>query len=289
MAVYLLKELPSALKLKNKACPVFFEANNNACKILILNLMSTVEQTEEDILEKLALSDTDTEVTFLHTESWEYSSAPAGHYAKYYKTFSEIKDLYFDGFIVTGSPVLPATDNAFWEEFRAIDSWARTHVKSQFHICWGAFTSVMQRYGAELVWYDEKYFGIFPTIIHKLEDPIFSSMENGFLTYASREIGLDIEYIRKQEERGLVVLAEYEGKGPAIMRESDSAVFYSLCHFDYNGYTLQTEYLRDIGKGMDMHLPDNYYYNDNIEDGIKKSVLSNSFFIIDNWLRFYVR
>ncbi len=285
---YLDKKLPSAVKLKNKGLQVIFENNIRARSILILNLMTTVKQTEEDILEKLALSDTDTYVTFLHTESWIYKRVPSGYYAEYYRTFSEIKDKFFDGLIVTGSPVFPSPDNAFWNEYRKIDLWAQTHVKSQFHICWGAFASVMQRYDAEPVWYDEKYFGIFPTKINCPSEPIFNSLEDGFLSYASREIGFDIEFIRKQEEKGLVILAEYDGKGPAIMRERDRAVFYSLCHFDYNAYTLQNEYLRDIKRGIDMHIPDNYYHNDDVNEDIKKSVLSNSFFIIDNWLRFYV-
>ncbi len=286
--IYLDKKLPSAVKLKDRGFRVAFGTDTKACKVLILNLMTTVEQTEEDLLEKLALSDTDTYVTFLHTESRTYKRVPSGHYAKYYRTFSEIKDMFFDGLIVTGSPVFPSPDNAFWEEYRTIDLWAQTHVKSRFHICWGAFASVMQRYAAETVWYDEKYFGVFPTKIDYPSEPLFNSLEDGFLSYASREIGFDIGYIRKQEENGLIILAEYDGKGPAIMRERDSAAFYSLCHFDYNGYTLQNEYLRDINRGIDMHIPDNYYRNDNINEGIKKSVLSNSFFIFDNWLRFYV-
>ena len=57
----------------------------------------------------------------------------------FYKTFPEVKDEYFDGMIITGAPVehLPFEEVDYWEEFRQMLEWSKTHVYSTLHICWG--------------------------------------------------------------------------------------------------------------------------------------------------------
>ncbi len=289
MAVYMTAELPAAAQIKEKGFPIYFGENESAKKILVFNLMITVEQTEKDLIEKLVLSDVDTQLTFMRTESWTYRRASLEHYEKYYKTFSDIENLYYDGIIISGAPLIPGEDNAYWEEYRKICLWSDTHTKTQLHICWAGFAAVMQKYNAELVWYDEKYFGVFGSKILVNNEPILDCIDDGFLSYASREVGFDTDYVLDQESKGLKTLAVYNGiGGPALMREKDRPVFYTLCHFDYDAYRLQYEYHRDIGNNIDRQIPENYFVNDIIDGGIKKGALINSFFIFGNWLKYYV-
>ena len=292
MAVYMSKLLPVGKELQKMGLQVYetVPAGKKALKILVLNMMTTIEKTERGIIEKLSLSDVDTELTFIHTEKFLYSKGRQNeaieHYSKYYKPFSEIKDEYFDGLIITGAPAIPGPDNMFWDEYKEIDTWAKEHVKTEFHICWGAFGSIMQRYDAQFFWYDEKLHGVFKHEIVN-NDIIFNGLSNEFLATNSREIGFDEIQLSKKD--GLIILAKTEKGGPTILRERDYDVFYSLSHFDYVADTLENEYLRDIQKGKKPHLPSNYYVNDDPDDRIRKESLVNSFFIFDNWLNYYCK
>ncbi len=292
MAVYMSNLLPVGKELQKMGLKVFetVPAGKKTVKILVLNMMTTIEKTERGIIEKLSLSDVDTELTFIHTEKFLYSKGKQNeaieHYGKYYKTFSDIKDEYYDGLIISGAPAIPGPDNIFWDEYREIDTWAKEHVKSEFHICWGAFGSIMQRYDEQLIWYDEKMHGVFNNEIVS-DDKIFDGLSNGFLAVNSREIGFDGASLSKKD--GLIILSQTDKSNPTIIRERDYDVFYSLLHFDYVADTLEYEYLRDIKKGGTPHIPTDYYVNDNPDDGIRKESLYNSFFILDNWLNYYCK
>ncbi len=284
--------LPVGKELQKMGLQVFktVPTEKKTVKIIVLNMMTTIERTEQGIIEKLSLSDVDTDLTFMHTEKFLYSKGKQNeaieHYSKYYKPFSDIKDEYYDGLIITGAPIIPGPDNMFWDEYKEIDTWAKEHVKSEFHICWGAFGSIMQRYGVQPFWYEEKLHGIFENEILR-KDKIFDGLSNRFLAMNSREIGFDEIQLSKKE--GLIILSKTESGGPTIIRERAYDVFYSLLHFDYVADTLENEYLRDIKKGKAPHIPTNYYVNDSPDDGIKKESLANSFFIFDNWLNYYCR
>jgi len=59
-------------------------------------------------------------------------------------------------------------------------------------------------------------------------------------------------------------------------------------HPEYDRMTLDGEYKRDLGKGIDISLPKNYYPDD---DPANKPLLlwrSISFNLYNNWLNYYV-
>ena len=59
-------------------------------------------------------------------------------------------------------------------------------------------------------------------------------------------------------------------------------------HPEYDRYTLDKEYHRDLDKGLPIHIPYNYYPND---DPSQKPLLqwrSHSNNIYSNWLNYYV-
>ena len=58
----------------------------------------------------------------------------------FYKTFDEVQNNYYDGFIITGAPVeqMPFEEVDYWSELCKIMEWSKSHVYSTLHICWGA-------------------------------------------------------------------------------------------------------------------------------------------------------
>ena len=96
--------------------------------------------TETQLLRHLANTPLQLDIDFLYMESHRSKTTRSEHMETFYKTFSEVKDEYFDGMIITGAPVehLPFEEVDYWEEFSQVLEWSKTHVYSILHICWGA-------------------------------------------------------------------------------------------------------------------------------------------------------
>ena len=52
------------------------------------------------------------------------------HMSNFYKTFSDIRNDYFDGLIITGAPVenIPFEEVIYWKELTKVMEWSKTHV-----------------------------------------------------------------------------------------------------------------------------------------------------------------
>ena len=74
-------------------------------KIAILNLMPTKIETETQLLRLLGNSPLQVEPEFLQTGSYQAKHTAIEHLMSFYKTFDDVKDLKFDGLIITGAPV----------------------------------------------------------------------------------------------------------------------------------------------------------------------------------------
>ena len=64
--------------------------------------------------------------------------------------------------------------------------------------------------------------------------------------------------------------------------------FFITGHAEYDPYSLKSEYDRDIKAGMDMHIPINYYPDD---DPTKEPIVrwrSVANLLFNNWLNYYV-
>lgn len=81
----------------------------------------------------------------------------------FYKTFDEIRNNKYDGFVITGAPVerLPFEEVDYWDELCEIMEWTKTHVHSVFHICWGAQAALYYHYGIKKYDLNKKLFGVF--------------------------------------------------------------------------------------------------------------------------------
>ena len=90
-------------------------------QILILNLMPLKEDTELQLLRSLSNTPLQVDVTFMTVESHESKNTSVSHLNKFYQTFSELKDMKFDGMIITGAPVEQM-------EFEEVDYWKELDV-----------------------------------------------------------------------------------------------------------------------------------------------------------------
>ena len=259
-------------------------------KIVILNLMPIKITTETDLIRLLSNSPLQIEVSFMKLKSHTSKNTPIEHMKAFYRDFDLMRDEKFDGMIITGAPVehLDFEDVNYWSEIQDIFNWTRTHVTSTLYICWAAQAGLYHFYGVPKYPLEKKMFGIFEH--HVCEGfgklPIFRGFDDVFFVPHSRHT----EVRRKDIERcpELQIVSESEDSGVHIVMARGGREFYVTGHSEYAPYTLDTEYRRDLAKGLPIDMPKNYYRRDDPEKGPLVRWRSTANLLFSNWLNYYV-
>ena len=257
-------------------------------KILILNLMPTKVETETQILRLLSNSPIQVEAELLQTATHEVKNVSKEHMLKFYKSFEDVRNERFDGMVVTGAPVesMKFEQVDYWDELCDIFEWSKSNVYSSFYICWGAQAGLYYHYGLEKYQLEEKMFGVFE---HRSLDefhPLMRGLDDIFYVPHSRHTEIrrgDIALVKD-----LQILSYSEKAGVHLLSDMDCRNFYSTGHFEYDRDTLAREYFRDIDKGLDIKIPQNYFPDD---DPTKIPVVnwrSTANIIFSNWLNYFV-
>ena len=255
-------------------------------QIAILNLMPLKEDTELDLLRVLSNFPLQVQITFLMIESREAKHTTASHLNKFYNTWSEIKDERFDGLIITGAPVeqMEFEEVDYWDELSKIMEWSKTHVFSTFHVCWGAQAGLYYHHGIPKITLPKKLSGIYvETVLHHSK-MLMRGLDDTFFCPQSRYTGEDEEAIKNNPE--LYVVAAAKETGSCVILAYSSRQIFVTGHTEYDRYTLDKEYRRDMARGLNPDLPVNYYPND---DPTKRPTLSwrtSSNCLYTNWLNF---
>lgn len=257
-------------------------------KILILNLMPTKIITETQLLRKLSNSPLQCEIELLRMKSHKARNADAAHLKSFYTTFDKVKHGLYDGMIITGAPVenLEFSEVDYWQELTEIMDWTRTNVYCTLHICWGAQAALYYHYGIRKILLPQKLSGIYSHRLLKPTSPFFRGFDDEFLMPHSRYTGVDEADITAKP--GMELLAVSDKAGVFAVKSEDSRQFFIMGHPEYDGDTLATEYFRDVNKGLDIAVPENYFPGD---DPAKTPVVrwrSHGQLLYSNWLNYYV-
>lgn len=255
-------------------------------KILILNLMPLKEVTEVQFLRLLGNSPLQIEVDFCHTGSHKAAHVDSTYLQKNYLTFAEIKDKYYDGFIITGAPVetLAFEQVDYWQEIVGYLDWAKTHVFSVLHLCWGAQAGLFHSYGINKIALPKKLFGIYAYELTVKNNPLLRGFDDRYFIPQSRHTVIDDGAVERHPH--LQVLSRSTEKGINIVATKDLRQIFVLGHFEYDRRTLEKEYLRDKQKGLDISVPDNYYpYNQDTEQPMF-NWCSYAHLFYQNWLNY---
>lgn len=257
-------------------------------KIVILNLMPLKVTTETDLIRLLSNSPLQIEIDFLHMETHCSKNTPIEHLMSFYKTFDEIKKSNYDGMIITGAPVeqMPFEEVNYWSEISKIFDWARTHVTSTFFICWAAQAGLYYHYGINKYPLDAKMFGVFEHRMFDPKNPIFRGFDDVFYVPHSRHTEIRAEDIRKNPD--LTLLSESPESGVYMVMARNGREFYITGHSEYSPFTLDTEYKRDVSKGLPINMPQNYYRDDNPENEPLVRWRSHANLLFTNWLNYFV-
>jgi homoserine O-succinyltransferase len=210
------------------------------------------------------------------------------HMITFYKTFSDIKDEYFDGFIITGAPVeqMPFEQVDYWEELCTMMEWSKSHVQSTLHICWGAQAGLYYHYGVPKLPLPEKMFGVFEHRVTHKNSILFRGFDDVFWAPHSRHTTVSRAHI--EAVPALKILAESEEAGVYAVSTDGGRQIFITGHAEYDATTLDGEYRRDRDAGLPIHVPVHYYPDD---DDTKAPICrwrSGANLLFSNWLNYFV-
>ena len=258
-------------------------------RIVILNLMPDKETTETQILRALSNTPIQIDIDLLRISTHESKHTSKEHLFKFYETFDEIKDRVYDGMIITGAPVeqMPYEEVDYWDELVSIMEWSKTHVYSTMHICWGAMAGLYYHYGVPKYDLPEKCFGVFEhSMTWSKPVKLFRGFNDVFFVPHSRHTELRREDIVKIYD--LRILSESPESGVYAVSDRKGRQFFVTGHSEYDRFTLDSEYKRDVGLGRPIKIPVNYYPDD---DPSKTPVMlwrASATLLFTNWLNYYV-
>lgn len=293
MPINIPKQLPAAEHLKKEK--IFIMDTDRAIaqdirplNIVILNLMPEKEKTELQLLRLLGNTSLQVNVTFLHMATHDSKNVSKTHLDTFYSTYKEIEQRKYDGMIITGAPIehLQFEDVNYWSEMTEIMEWSKTNVTSVLHICWGAQAALYYHYGIGKYDLPKKCFGVFN---HRLSDPtihLVRGFNDEFNAPVSRYTDVSYEEI-KQNPR-LNLLSYSEDAGVFLVISNDKKHIMITGHLEYDATTLAEEYERDIKKGVEIDVPENYFPNDDPTKKPLNTWRSHTHLLFSNWLNYYV-
>ena len=293
MPIQIPNDLPATGILQNENIFVMSETRAvsqdiRPLEIVLLNLMPTKIVTETQLSRLLGNTPLQVHLELMHMSSHKSKNVSQEHLLTFYKSFEELKDRKFDGMVITGAPVenIEFEDVDYWDELCRIMEWSKTNVHSTFHICWGAQAGLYYHYGVQKKPLDEKMFGVFKHKADYKRAILLRGFDDEFWVPHSRHTTVLREDIEKVP--GLRILASSEEAGVYAIMNKEGRQIFITGHSEYDVDTLQREYLRDKNLGLPIHVPENYFPND---DDTQEPIVhwrAHANLLFSNWLNYFV-
>lgn len=257
-------------------------------KIAILNLMPKKIETETQLLRLLGNTPLQVDIELLQMASHKSKNTPQEHLLKFYNTFEDVKNNYFDGLIITGAPVemLDYQQVDYWDELCAVMEWSKTNVFSTFYICWGAQAGLYYHYGINKVQLDKKMFGLFPHEQTAKGHYLLYGFDDIFYVPHSRHTGIDEKAV--EENKDLIILSRSKEAGIYMICDKEAKKFFITGHSEYDRDTLANEYFRDLAKGLEIEVPVNYFPDNDPKKTPIINWRAHANMLFSNWLNYFV-
>ena len=257
-------------------------------RIAIVNLMPTKIDTETQLLRLLGNTALQVETELIKMRTHVSRNTSAEHLTAFYKTFPEVSDQNFDGMIITGAPVeqMDFEEVEYWDELCTIMEWSKKHVHSTFHICWGAQAALYYHFGIRKHLMDHKLFGVFPHHAERKNYILLRGFDDIFMAPHSRHTTV----YREDLERcpALKILASSKEAGVYAAATDNGRQVFIMGHSEYDPLTLEREYMRDKKAGLPIHVPVNYYPDDDDTKPPLVTWRSHANLLYANWLNYMV-
>ena len=164
--------------------------------------------------------------------------------------------------------------------------YTKENVYSTIHLCWGALAGLYYHFGIPKVHLDKKMFGVFEHRVTRPSNPLVRGFDEVFYAPHSRWAGLDRAAIDACGD--LRILAESDVAGPMLLSTESGRQIFVIGHPEYDKYTLDKEYKRDVAAGKPINIPCNYYPDDDPSRDPLFRWRAHGYLLYTNWLNYYV-
>ena len=293
MPLILPKNLPAAEALERENIFVMPEerARNQdirPLRIVVVNLMPTKIATETQLARLLASTPLQVVLTFLRTGTHQSKNTSENHLQAFYRTVDEVMGERFDGMIITCARVeqMPFEEVDYWPELCRIMDFSKKNVWSTLHVCWGAQAGLYHHFGIRKQPLDEKMFGIFPHRVTRPSSPLVRGFDEIFYAPHSRHTTVSREDVLATPQ--VRVLAESDEAGLYLMATDSGRQIFVTGHPEYDRLTLDSEYRRDLARGLAIQPPAHYYADDDPGRDVLFRWRGHAHLLYSNWLNYYV-
>jgi len=291
MPIRLPSDLPAYQVLTHEGVMVLDEATAarqdiRPLRIGLLNLMPKKIQTETQFARLIGATALQIELHLIRMSAHKTKNTAAAHMESFYQSFADVaaSGIKFDGLIITGAPIehLPFEDVTYWSELRDVFNWTQTHVHSTFGVCWGGMAMINHFHGVEKHMLSQKAFGCFRHRNMAPSSPYLRGFSDDFVIPVSRWTEMRQDEI--DAATGLKTLLHSQEVGPCLVEDAQHRAVYIFNHLEYDSDTLKQEYDRDIANGTPIHVPGNYYPNDDPARVPENRWRSHAHLLYGNWL-----
>ena len=281
--------LPARVLLEQEGVMVMTESTAvrqdiRPLRIGLLNLMPDKIATETQIARLIASTPLQVELTLIRVDTHASKNTSEDHLISFYRTWREVRDQNFDGFIITGAPIetLPFDDVTYWTELTEILDWTTTNVHSTFTICWGAMAALWHFHDVPKHILQDKACGVYRHRNLQPTSPYLMGFSDDFSVSVSR--WTEVRRADVEEVPGLEILMESDETGVCLISEMEGRRLYMFNHIEYDSTTLAKEYFRDIAAGTPPPVPHNYFPNDDPNLAPVNRWRSHAFLLFSNWI-----
>lgn len=288
MPIRIPDDLPARPVLEREGVRVMDEATAikqdiRPLHIGLLNLMPNKIETETQFARLIGATPLQIDLTLIHPTSHQPKTTPKDHLEAFYRTWADIRDETFDGFIITGAPLgtISFEEVAYWPELVEIFEWTRTNVHAPLFVCWGAMAALYHFHGINKIRLEHKLSGVFA---HENKWPgcrWLLGFDDVVEMPVSRYSRLDERGIEAVD--GLRILLRHEDTGPGLLDELALRRLYMINHLEYEADTLRAEYLRDR-ENEAASLPYAYFPANDPESVPQSRWRAHGHLLIANWI-----
>ena len=293
MPIKIPNDLPAAELLRNEGVRLIGEdvaekQDIRPMQVGLLNLMPDKLTTETQFARLLGATPLQVELTLISTGSYIPTNVSHSHLQSFYRSWEQVRDRKFDGLLITGAPVelLEYEDVKYWQELVEIFEWSRTHVHSTFNVCWGARAALYHFHGVPKHTLPQKRFGIFRHEVTEPRDaarsPLMRGFDDEFWVPVSRHTEVREEDL--PSEGSIRVLARSSRAGLCLCEDPVNRHLFMFNHLEYDTFTLDREYRRDLERGVAIEMPLRYYPDDDLAKRPVNRWRAYAHLLFGNWI-----
>ena len=164
--------------------------------------------------------------------------------------------------------------------------WSVTNVTSTIFLCWAAQAAFYHFYGINKKMLPKKLSGVYEHKVYNRKEPLVRGFDYFFNAPHSRNTETPENEIKKCKE--VTIMADSAAAGVFLAIAESGKKIFVMGHPEYDRTTLDYEYKRDIKKGINPEIPENYYPDNNPENKPKLSWRGHANTLYTNWLNYYV-